>query len=66
MTQTFDVVVVDAAAGLRYGPLESLAQALLYFFNQVLPAGKSIFARQNELRIPVGQRQLGLRQTAAE
>jgi len=42
---------MDAAAGLRYGPLESLAQALVYFFNQVLPAWKPIFARQHQLGI---------------
>src|SRR5439155_27088296 len=42
---------MDAAAGLGHGPLESPAEALLYFFNQVLPAWKPIFARQHQLGI---------------
>ena len=46
-------------------PLESSAEALLYFFNQVLPAGKPIFARQHQLGITLRQRQLGLRQLSA-
>ena len=39
------------AAGFGYGPLESSAQTLFYFFNQVLPAWKPIFARQHQLGI---------------
>src|SRR2546427_46699 len=35
----------------RDDPLESPAQALLYFSNQVLPAWKPIFARQHQLGI---------------
>jgi hypothetical protein len=42
---------MDDAAGFGYRPLESSAEALLYFFKQVLPAWKPIFARQHELRI---------------
>src|SRR5690349_6722952 len=41
--QTFDVVVMDATASFGYGPLKSPAQALLYFSNEILPAGKTIF-----------------------
>ena len=51
LPQTFDVVVMDDAAGFGYGPLESSAEALFYFFNQVLPAWKPIFARQHQLGI---------------
>ncbi len=51
LPQTFDVVVMNDAAGFRYRPLESLTQALFYFFDKVLPAGKSIFAREHQLGI---------------
>jgi len=51
LPQTFDVIVMDDPAGFGYGPLESSADALFYFFNQVLPAWKPIFARQHQLRI---------------
>jgi hypothetical protein len=54
LPQTFDVIVMDSAAGLVYGPLQSFAETLLYFFYQVLPAGKPIFARQHELGITLG------------
>src|SRR5207249_10603839 len=54
--------VMDAAAGLGHGPLESPAEALLYFFNQVLPAWKPIFARQHQLGITLRQRQFGFGQ----
>src|SRR6266496_193677 len=47
LPQTFDVIVMDAAADLGHGPLESPAQALVYFSHQVLPAWKPIFASTN-------------------
>src|SRR5207253_312629 len=43
LPQTFDVIVMDDAAGFGYRPLESSAEALFYFFKQVLPAWKPIF-----------------------
>ena len=51
LPQTFDVIFMDDAAGFGYGPLESSAEALFYFFNQALPAWKPIFARQYQLGI---------------
>ena len=48
-----EVVIVDDAASLGYGPDEPFAEALFYFFDQVFPAWKSIFARQHQLRITV-------------
>src|SRR6266496_2378023 len=47
LPQTFDVIVMDDPAGFGYRPFESSAKALFYFFKQVLPARKSIFARQH-------------------
>ena len=55
---------MDVTVGLRYGPLKSLPQALLYFFNQILPACKPIFARQHQLGITLGQRQFGFREVS--
>src|SRR5262249_55923404 len=60
--ETFDVIVMDAMASFGYRPLESLSQSLLYFFDQVQPAWKSIFARHHKLGITMRQRQLGLGQ----
>jgi hypothetical protein len=51
LPQRFDVIVMDDASGFGYGPLEPSAKALFYFFNQVLPAWKPIFARQHQLGI---------------
>src|SRR6266404_3632771 len=34
LQQTFDVVVMNDAAGFRYRPLKSLTQALFYFFDK--------------------------------
>ena len=51
LPQTFDVIVMDDSSGFGYGPLEPSAEALFYFFNQVLPAWKPIFARQHQLGI---------------
>src|SRR5262249_33675652 len=51
LPQTFDVIIMDHAVVLGYGPFQPLAQALLYFFHQILPAWKSIFARQHQLGI---------------
>jgi len=42
---------MDDAAGFGDGPLEASAETLLYFFNQILPAGKPIFACQHQLGI---------------
>src|SRR5262245_2008403 len=51
LPQTFDVIVMDAASGLGYGPLESPAQTLLDLLDEVLPAWKPVFARQHQLGI---------------
>src|SRR5262245_2183301 len=53
---------MDAGARLGYGPLESAAKALLYFFNQVLPAWKAILPRQYQLGITMYQREFSSRQ----
>jgi hypothetical protein len=42
---------MDDAAGFANGPLESSAEALFYFLNQVLPTWKPIFVCQHELGI---------------
>src|SRR5579872_2302310 len=51
LPQTFDVTVMDDASGFGYGPLQSSAEALFYFLDQVLPARKAIFASQHQLGI---------------
>jgi hypothetical protein len=53
---------MDAAAGFGYDPLESLAQALVYFFDQVLPACEPVLAREHQLGITLRQRQFRARQ----
>src|SRR5579862_6095849 len=51
LPQSFDIIVVDDAAGFGYRPFESLAEPLFYLFKQVLPAWKPIFPRQHKLGI---------------
>src|SRR5262249_50863559 len=62
LPQTFDVIIMNAASGFGYRPLESTAKPSLYFFNQVLPAWKPIFARQHQLGIALRQGQFGFGQ----
>lgn len=45
LSQTFDVIVMDDATGFGYGPLESSAETVFYFLEQILPAREPIFAR---------------------
>ena len=45
LAQTIDIVVMDRATGIRESPLESSAEPLFCLFNQIFPAGKSVFAR---------------------
>src|SRR4029079_12469896 len=56
------VPVVNRGARLRDGPLPRAAQASLHFGGPVPPAGKSVFARDDELRVAVRQRQPRVRQ----
>src|SRR6185503_16299805 len=43
-------------------PLDRIAQALLHFGSQVRPAGESIFACDDELRVAAGERNRRSRQ----
>ena len=63
--QSLVVLVVNRDLGLRSSPLECVAQAVLRLGHQIRPAGKSVFARDDELRIPVRERQRLPRQLRA-
>ena len=56
------VLVVNRDPGLRGSPLERAAQAFLHLCRQIRPAGKSVFARDYKLRIPVRERERTPRQ----
>ena len=47
------VLVVNRDLGLRGSPLERVAEAFLHLRRQIRPAGESVFARDDELRIAV-------------
>jgi hypothetical protein len=62
LLQRFDIVVVNDASSLCNRPLESLAKPLGDLGCEVLPAGKTILTRDDELRIALRQRWLDARQ----
>ena len=61
-SQPLVVLVVNRDLGLRSRPLERAAQAFLHLGRQIRPAGESVFARDDELRIPVRERERAPRQ----
>ena len=66
LLQSFDVVVVNRAARLRGGPVETTADSLVDLGGEVLPARVAVLARDDELRVALGQRAIDARQVGAD
>ena len=62
LLQTFDVVVVNEASGLRRRPLQTVAEALAHFRGEVRPAWVAVLTRDHELSVALRQGQVHLRQ----
>src|SRR5206468_12871378 len=60
LLQLFDVVVVNDASSLCCRPLQTLAEAVAHFSDEVLPAGAAVLARDHELRVALRQRQVNM------
>ena len=61
-SQPLVVLVVNRDPGLRGSPVERAAQTFLHLRRQIRPTGKSVFARDHKLRIPVRERERTPRQ----